>query len=179
MNITTKGIRKIAISAAVGLVVLVGGCGSFTVVPYGNVGVTKTFGKLGDTTLSEGLQWKIPFVESVIEVNVQVQKAAVTASAVSKDMQPITTKVSVNYSVDRAAANNLLQNVGTAYEEKIIAPNIQEVIKAVTARYSAEQLINKRDIVSSEIREAMVTRMKPYGLDVVAINTTDLHFSEA
>lgn len=165
-------IGGVVLAAAVGL-------SSFTIVPYGTVGVSKVFGKLGDETIAEGLHWKTPLVESIIQVNVQEQKAEVTAAAVSKDMQPITTKVTVNYSVDKAAANHLLQEVGTVYEAKVIAPNIQEVIKAVTARYSAEQLINKRDVVSSEIHTAMVKRMQPYGLNIVSINTTDLDFSDA
>lgn len=172
-------IKQIVLASVAGLIALVVLIGGWTIVPYGTVGVTKTAGKLGAVTLSEGFHFKWPVVESVIKVNVQVQKAEAKATAVSKDIQPVNTDVTVNYSVNKASANALLQNVGTSYEATVISPALQEIIKAVTAKYSAEELVSKRDIVSTEISEGLSKRMLPYGLTINAINIVDFKFSDA
>lgn len=171
--------QKIAIWATIAVLAVVTVFSSFTIVPYGNVGITRTFGKLGDNMLTEGIQWKTPFIEDVIMVNVQLQKFELNVSASSKDLQPVKTHIALNYSVNKSAAHDLLQNVGVLYEEKVIAPTMNEVFKAVIARYSAEELISKRDIVSAEIREALTKRLKSYGLDVAEINIVSFEFSEA
>lgn len=171
--------QKIAIYASVAFIVFVIAFSSMTIVPYGNVGVTKTLGKLGDGILTEGIQFKKPFIEDVIMVNVQLQKLELNVSASSKDLQPVKTHIALNYGVSEYSASHLLKSIGIGYEEKVIAPTMNEVFKAVIARYSAEELISKRDIVSAEIREGLTKRLKSYGLNVAEINIVSFEFSEA
>jgi hypothetical protein len=67
----------------IGLLALVIVLNSFSVVEYGHVGIRKTMGRLDDHVLSEGLQFKIPFVQTIIPVNVQVAKSETDAAASS------------------------------------------------------------------------------------------------
>ncbi|RAP74633.1 prohibitin family protein [Paenibacillus montanisoli] len=159
-----------------GLIVAFNG---FQTVQYGNVGLYKTFGKLNDNILAPGIHMKIPFVQTIIQVNVQVQKTETDTSASSKDLQPVSTHVAVNYSVDKEAAYKLMNNVGGSFGSVIVNPAIQEIVKEVTARYPAEDLIAKRDIVAGEIREHLTNRLAKYNLIVNDINIVNFKFSDA
>jgi len=172
------GYKGIAAIAAVVILAFVG-MNSVTQVQYGHVGLYKTFGKLNDNILSPGIHLKIPFIQTVIQVNTQVTKTETDTTASSKDLQPVSTHVVVNYSVNKESAYNLMNNVGGAYDSVIINPAVQEVVKEVTARYPAEDLIAKRDVVAGEISEHLTARMAKYDLIVNEINIVNFKFSEA
>lgn len=182
-NLNPKRVRMnvrtyiwLAVLIVVGLIVAFNG---FATVQYGNVGLYKTFGKLNDNILPPGIHMKIPFVQSIIQVNVQVTKAETDTSASSMDLQPVSTHVAVNYSVDKAAAYKLMNNVGGSFDSVIVNPAIQEIVKEVTARYPAEDLIAKRDVVAGEVREHLTTRLAKYNLIVTDINIVNFKFSDA
>lgn len=181
MNPKLKQLRpgKIVTGIAAVLIVLLIGANSFVSVEYGHVGLYKTFGKLNDNTLSPGIHFKIPFIQTVIQVNTQVTKAETDTSASSKDLQPVSTHVAVNYSVNKASAFNLMNNIGGNFDSVIINPTIQEIVKEVTAKYPAEDLITRRDVVSSEISEHLTARLAKYDLIVNDINIVNFKFSEA
>jgi prohibitin 2 len=160
------------------VVLAVVGLNSFGKVDYGHVALRKTFGKLSEQVLQPGIQFKLPFIQELVPVNVQVTKAEADATASSKDLQPVKTHIVVNYRVDEKAAYSLMMNVGGAYESKIIAPAIQEVLKEVTARYSAEELVSKRDMVASEVKQNLSARMQRYDLLVQDISIVNFEFSE-
>ncbi|WHX47274.1 prohibitin family protein [Paenibacillus woosongensis] len=172
------GYKGIAAIAAIVILAFVG-MNSVTQVQYGHVGLYKTFGKLNDNILSPGIHLKIPFIQTVIQVNTQVTKTETDTTASSKDLQPVSTHVVVNYSVNKESAYNLMNNVGGAYDSVIINPAVQEVVKEVTARYPAEDLIAKRDVVAGEISEHLTARMAKYDLIVNEINIVNFKFSEA
>jgi regulator of protease activity HflC (stomatin/prohibitin superfamily) len=165
--------------AIVILIVIIAIFNSFSIVQYGHVGLYKTLGKLSDSTLAPGIHLKIPFVQSIIQVNVQVTKAETDTSASSKDLQPVSTHVALNYSVNRDSAFSLMNNIGSSFDSVIVAPAIQEIVKEVTAKYAAEDLIAKRDIVAAEIRDLLTKRMAKYDLVVNDINIVNFKFSDA
>lgn len=172
------GYRGVIAVVVIVLLAIVG-MNSVTQVQYGHVGLYKTFGKLNDNILAPGIHLKIPFIQTVIQVNTQVTKTETDTTASSKDLQPVSTHVVVNYSVNKESAYNLMNNVGGAYDSVIINPAVQEVVKEVTARYPAEDLIARRDVVAAEISEHLTTRMAKYDLIVNEINIVNFKFSEA
>ncbi|WP_059052714.1 prohibitin family protein [Paenibacillus senegalimassiliensis] len=161
------------------VVLLVVGASSYAQVEYGHVGLYKTFGKLNSNILTPGMHLKIPFIQTVIQVNTQVTKTETDTTASSKDLQPVSTHVSVNYSVNKDSAYNLMNNIGGNYDTVIINPAVQEIVKEVTARYQAEDLIAKRDVVAGEISEHLTARLAKYDLIVNEINIVNFKFSEA
>jgi regulator of protease activity HflC (stomatin/prohibitin superfamily) len=181
MNPKLKQLRpgKIVSGIAAVLIVVLIGANSFVSVEYGHVGLYKTFGKLNDNTLSPGIHFKVPFIQTVIQVNTQVTKAETDTTASSKDLQPVSTHVAVNYSVNKASAYNLMNNIGGNFDNVIINPAIQEIVKEVTAKYPAEDLITRRDLVAGEISEHLTTRLAKYNLIVNDINIVNFKFSEA
>ncbi|WP_223879930.1 MULTISPECIES: prohibitin family protein [Paenibacillus] len=170
--------RLIGAGAAVLLVLVIGG-NAFTTVQYGHVGLYKTFGKLNDSVLTPGIHFKIPFIQQVIQVNTQVAKTETDTSASSKDLQPVSTHVAVNYSVDKETAFTLMNNIGGNFDTVIINPAIQEIVKEVTARYPAEDLITRRDLVAGEISDHLTKRLAKYDLIVNEINIVNFKFSDA
>ncbi|MNO89736.1 FtsH protease regulator HflK [compost metagenome] len=181
MNPKLKQLRpgKIVSGIAAVLIVVLIGANSFVSVEYGHVGLYKTFGKLNNNTLSPGIHFKVPFIQTVIQVNTQVTKAETDTSASSKDLQPVSTHVAVNYSVNKASAYNLMNNIGGNFDNVIINPAIQEIVKEVTAKYPAEDLITRRDVVAGEISEHLTARLAKYDLIVNDINIVNFKFSEA
>ncbi|MEO3945260.1 prohibitin family protein [Gorillibacterium sp. CAU 1737] len=152
---------------------------SFTVVDYGHVGIRKTLGKMSSETLKEGLHLKVPFVQTIIPVNVQVTKSEAEAAAASRDLQITHTNIAVNYRVDAAGAYKLYNNVGPDYANRIVSPAIQEVLKSVTSKFTAEELIQKRDTVAVEVKEGLAARLGNYQLIVTDISIVNFEFADA
>ncbi|RAV18703.1 prohibitin family protein [Paenibacillus contaminans] len=174
-----NGVKAVINLVVLGLVVVILGMNSFATVQYGHVGLYKTFGKLSDNVLAPGVHVRIPFVQTVIQVNTQVTKSEADTSASSKDLQPVSTHVAVNYSVNKEAVYHLMNNIGGAYDSIIIAPAIQEIVKEVTAKYPAEDLIAKRDVVANEVSDLLTKRLAKYDLIVNDINIVNFKFSDA
>lgn len=174
----SKKIIKIAIIAVLALLLVGLVISSFTVVSAGHTGVVLTFGAVEDTVLDEGLHFKIPFIQRVVQINNRTQKIETEGSASSKDLQIISYVVAVNYHVNNDSSASLYQNVGIDYGSVIIVPAIQESIKAVTAQYTAEELITKRQAVGDQIKDALSEKINQYGLTVEIFNIVNFDFSE-
>ncbi len=175
---TKKKMTKI-IALAVGVIVLLAvllTC--FTVVPAGHTGVVLTFGAVEENVLDEGLHFKVPIVQSVVQMNNRTQKVETDGTASSKDLQIITYSVAVNYHISEESSASLFQNVGKDYGSVIIVPAIQESIKAVTAQFTAEELITKRQTVGDQIKDALSEKINQYGIVVEIFNIVNFDFSE-
>lgn len=150
----------------------------FTLISAGHRGVVLNLGAVSDRILGEGLNFKIPLYQTIVEVNVQVQKAKSKAQAASRDLQTVETEIAVNYIIEPLQVNRIYQEIGMDYEATVIDPAILETVKAVTARYTAEQLITNRSQVSLEIQKDLADRLKPFHLEVKAISIENFNFSE-
>ncbi len=173
-----KNVVKIVV-LAVCAVLVVGVCLTcFTVVRAGHTGVVLTFGAVEENVFDEGLHFKMPLVQTVVQMNNRTQKVETEGSASSKDLQIISYVVAVNYHVRSEASASLYQNVGKDYGTVIIVPAIQESIKAVTAQFTAEELITKRQTVGDQIKEALSEKINSYGIEVEIFNIVNFDFSE-
>ncbi len=164
----------LCVAAAVVLVILLS---SFAIVPAGHTGVVTRFSAVTGQVMGEGLHFKIPFVTQVINLDNRVLKAEVSSSNATKDMQTVTSTISLNYRVDKNASATIYQNIGLNYETNIIIPAIQESVKAVTAQYTAEELITKRQAISEKMRDALAEKITPYGFTIEIFNIVNFDFS--
>lgn len=176
-KISRKEKRKIIIIGIVALAILILFTGSFRTIKSGQVGIKVRFGKVVNSRMHDGVNFKIPVIEKVVKMNVQVQKVEVETSSASKDLQDVNMKLAVNYRIDAAKATELYKNVGTKYEEVVLQPAIQESIKAVTSKYTAEELITNRSEVSNSCMKELENKVKKYGLVVDNFNITNFSFS--
>lgn len=148
-------------------------------VKVGHRGVVTRLGAVSGKVLGEGLNWVTPFMESVTQVSVQVRKTEEKSQSASKDLQNVSTELALNYHVSPEAVNMLFQKVGLNYENSIIEPAVLETMKAVTAQFTASELITKREIVSDKIKESLKEKLKTYGLIVDEISMKDFDFSKS
>jgi len=169
---------KIALIVIAAVIVVIVGASSFTVVQAGHTGVLITLGAVSDNMLSEGVHIIAPFFQSVVQIDNRTHKVEISGSAASKDLQTVTCDVAVNYRVLNSSSASLYKNVGVDYESIIISPAIQESIKAVTAQYTAEQLITKRQEVGDQIKDQLQGKITPYGLNIEIFNIVNFNFSE-
>jgi regulator of protease activity HflC (stomatin/prohibitin superfamily) len=173
-----KSIRKKIIFGVIALIVLILVFSSFTIVNAGFTGVKITLGSVSATTLDEGLHFKIPFVQSIKEMDNRVQKLEADCASASKDLQTIHSKIAVNIRLDDSASASIYKNVGMDYGDKVLNPSIQEVVKAITAKHTAEELITKRQDASVEMKDLLQAKIKEYGLTVDNFNIVNFSFSD-
>ncbi len=144
----------------------------------GQRGIVLDFGAVQNQVLDEGLHMLIPVMQKVVLMDVKVQKVETDAAAASADLQDISTRVALNYHIVQDKANVVYQNIGVQFGERIIDPAIQEVVKAVTAKYTAEELITKRAIVGEAMRLALAERLVVNNIAVDAFSIMTFSFSK-
>ncbi len=147
-------------------------------VGAGQRGVLLNFGAVQAVVLDEGLHFRVPVMQDVVLVDVKVQKAVTDTVAASADLQDVTSTVALNYHLVPDKANVVYQSIGISYKERIIDPAILEVVKAVTAKYSAEELITKRPQVSEAMRVNLTDRLKEYNIAIDAFSIVAFSFSK-
>jgi len=145
----------------------------------GERGVLLQFGAVKENIFGEGLYFKIPLVQKVVRMDVKIKKDEVPASASSKDLQIVTSKIAINYHLDPEQVNKIWKEVGIDYNERIIAPAIQEAVKATTAKFTAEELIIKRQAVKEQIKDNLTKRLVKNYITVDELNIIAFDFSEA
>lgn len=152
----------------------------FEVIKTGEVGIKIRFGKITDTYLQEGINFKLPF-EQIEAVNIKVQKYENDnlLETSTKDMQIVNSiKVAVNYQIDAERAVDLYRQVGNGYTSTVLEPAIQESIKSAISKYTAEELITKRSEVSTGIQQELMNRVEQYGIKILSISIKNFDFSE-
>ena len=179
--------KKLMPLAIAGLVVLIVIWDLTVVISSGHVGVIHRLGAVQDQHLTEGFHLKIPFIDTVEEVDVRLRKAENKATAASKDLQVVSTQVAVQYSLTGATMPQTYQNVGLRdeVERTAIDPGITESVKAITAQYTAEQLVTQRARVKAKIQEAIAafidTTLEQKGVfgavELANVAITDFEFS--
>ncbi len=169
--------KKFIVPIVIAVLVLIFGAASLTIVPAGNTGVVLTLGKVSDKVLTEGLNFKAPFVQNVKIINNKIQVVEIEANAVSKDLQTISSSIAVNYRVGFESSARIYKNIGSDYQNIILLPAVKESVKAVTAKYTAEQLITKRNQVGDEIKTALEGKVNEYGIVIEKFNIVNFDFS--
>ncbi len=149
-----------------------------TTIPAGHTGVVTTFGKVSDEVLQEGLHIKMPW-QAVHKINNQISKLEVSTEAFSKDLQTVSTIIAVQYRVDKAKSYSIYKEVGADYETILVVPAVNEVLKAITAQYTAEESVTNRVSVSSGLLEGLNGKLNDIGITVEDVNIINFDFSEA
>ena len=174
-----KKYMKYIISGTALVLVLLVAFASITIIQSGTVGVISTMGAVSDQPMTQGMHFRIPFFTTVVKMDIKTLIFETDCSAASRDLQTISSKMALNYHVNSETAPKLYREIGIGYQTVIIAPAIQESVKAVTAKFSAEELITRRQEVSVQIREDLSDKLLPYGIIVDLFNITNLEFSDA
>lgn len=171
--------RGIGIGIVIAIVVLIVGLNSFTVVEAGHTGVVVTLGKVNEGVLQEGIHFKLPFVQKIVEIDNRIVKLTVATEAFSKDLQSVSTQLAVNYRVDRDKSYSIYKNIGANYEQVLLEPAVNEVLKAITSRYTAEESVTNRKMISDGLIEGLNEKLNESGLFITDVNIINFDFSDA
>ncbi|GHV14647.1 hypothetical protein AGMMS49938_11160 [Fibrobacterales bacterium] len=175
-SIGTKFLTVAIIAIVIGSIVV---SGAFYTVRSGEKALVFTWGEITSVS-DEGLHFKIPIMQTISKVDIRTQKAEAPAQAASKNMQIVSTVLTLNYHLDQVKLRELYSTVGLDVENKIIAARIQETVKAVVARYAAEELLTMREQVKNEISESLTRQLLDYNIivDAGGVQITNFDFSK-
>ena len=171
-------VGKIVATAVVLILALIILGGSIVVVEAGQTGVVLTFGSVSPVVMQEGIHLKMPFAQNVVTINNRIVKTEVTTEAFSKDLQTVSSVIAVNYHISKSASAEIYKEVGLGYEDVLVIPAINEVLKAVTANYTAQELVSQRNDVSTLLDDNLNTKLNSYGIMIDDLNIINWDFSE-
>lgn len=170
---------KIKLGTIIGVVVaaLCIGLASITSIPTGYTGIVTSFGRVENVTLDAGIHMKAPW-KNVIQMDNRVQKQTVDLYCFSSDIQEVSVKYTLNYQIDKQNAMNIYKTIGKNYYATAIEPNVAEAVKTVTARYTAENLIESRAELAMAIETYLNEILSKYNIQVVSTAIEDMDFSD-
>ena len=149
-----------------------------TTVHTGYTGIVTTFGKVHDNTLDAGINFHMPW-DNVVMMDNREQRSSFSLQAFSRDIQQVDIQGSINYNIDKTTAMNLYRNVGTNYVKILIEPRIQEDVKIIIAQYTAEKLIENRQIVADAIFTLISEELDDKGINVLSFAIENVDFTDA
>ena len=154
--------------------------GFIFLVPAGQAGIVfnRMEGGIKPLSYGEGWHFMVPILESAAIMDCRVQRVDTTASAASKDLQTVDTVIALNYHADKSKAHVIYQQVGYEYDKRVVEPAIEEAVRSVTARYTAEELVTKRELVASDIKELLSQKLSSFNILVDAFNVMNFKFSD-
>ena len=152
---------------------------SAVIVPAGHTGVVLTLGRVDENVLQEGLHFKIPFIQDVVKIDNRITKLEVDTEAFSKDLQTVSTTIAINYRVETSMSYSIYKNIGRDYESVLVVPAVNEVLKAITANYTAEESVTNRTLVSNGLIDGLNEKLNEIGLYVTDVNIINFDFSDA
>jgi prohibitin 2 len=174
---TSAPIIGAIIAAVIVIMAVVAVFGPVYTVGAGERAVLLTWGNPGTESIGPGMHWKVPIMQTAQKMNVQTLKYEADCEAASSDLQDVKTTVAVNYHLDPNMIPWIYQNIGNSYETTIIQPKVQEIVKATTAKFAADQLINNRSSVQFRIESALRDSLRPYNVVVEGISITNFRFA--
>jgi len=148
---------------------------SFYVVEPGYTALHLRMGRIIDSHTESGAYFKAPLVDTIIYINQRICKSEIETSALSKDLQTVSIEVAINYKINNAM--QLYRTVGTNFEHVIINPFAQESIKAVIAKFTAEDLIQYRHTAKDKVFQELKERLFPLSIELIDFNFVHLDFS--
>lgn len=153
-------------------------------VEQGTVGVVKRMGAVTGT-LQPGPHFVTPFITSVSEVSTKTLSVNPSEDASSQDLQQVHTQVTLTYHFNSDndsiiyIYSKLIDNSPNAVENKVVNPAIYEAIKASEAKYTVQELVQKRAQVRDDIENMVKARLIPYHITAETTSITDFRFSDA
>ena len=171
-------IKKVIPIIVIALIAMITMFSSAVIVQPGHTGVVLTMGKVEETVLQEGVHLKIPFVQDVIQIDNRIVKLEVETEAFSKDLQTVDTTLAINYRIDQNKSYSIYKNVGSGYESVLVVPAVNEVLKAIVSRYTAEETVSNRALISNGLVTGLNEKLNTFGLYVNDVNIIDFDFSE-
>lgn len=177
----SKKVGKIALIVFIAVVALIVIFNCFTIVNEGFIGVKYRFGQIIDDDLTAGLNFRIPFVEEIQQVDIREQVYTTTEDAYTSDTQTVQElRLKLNYSYDRAMLSNIIREIGIeSVESKLLVQNVAKITKNEIGKVKAEELVQSRADVQQTIENELKARLAESGIIVQSFAIENLSFDDA
>jgi regulator of protease activity HflC (stomatin/prohibitin superfamily) len=175
VNVDLKKVIPVVFTA---ILLIIVSFSAFVVVDPGHTGVVVTMGKVEENVLQEGVHFKIPFAQEVIQIDNRITKLEVDTEAFSKDLQTVDTTLAINYRIDKNMSYSIFKEIGSNYEGVLVTPAVNEVLKAIVSNYTAEETVSNRALISKGLLDGLNEKLNPFGLYATDVNIIDFDFSD-
>ncbi len=150
----------------------------FVIVPAGHRGVILWWGRVESRVLGEGLNFKVPFAERVIKVDVKVQPHPFKEiDAASKEYQIVKLTGMMNFHIDPSYVHDLYQRVGLDFANKVIDPAFNDFVKEVVPIYMITEILPKREEIRKKAMTKLGDNLARYHIIVDDIYFANIRFS--
>lgn len=177
-DVDARPIIKASGFVALALGVIFGACSVIRTVPTGHTGVVTSFGNVEEYTFEAGIHFVAPW-KKVIKMDNRIQTVTYELGAFSSDIQEVQVTYKVNYQIDKSNAQQIYRNIGTDYKDTVLVARVQEAVKNVVAKYTAETLIGNRDKLSTEIESTLISDAAKYNINIVTTAIANIDFTDA
>ena len=173
------GLFVLIAAIVVVLLIIIFNC--FTIVREGFIGVKYQFGRIVEDDLSAGLNFRIPFIEEIEEVDIRDQIYSVNANAYTSDTQNVQNlQLKLNYRYASSMLSSIIRDTGISnVENKLLVPNVAKIAKDAIGKVKAEDLVQTRSEVQTTIQNKLTEVLNPYGIIVTAFAIENLDFDPA
>ena len=166
-----------AIGGLVGLFILFLVMGGFTIIDSGEMGMIFRFGRY-QYSITEGLNFKVPFIDSVTKVSIRDRDFNSKIEISSKDMQTIVIESTLVFAFDPDKLGDIYKSYKNKVEEIVIRPTVYEIINSVCASYPIEKFVESREEISHKILTAIIEKTSGTGIVVKKFYITNHDFSD-
>lgn len=169
---------KYAPIAFVGLILVSMSFGCWYTVDEGNVGVLTRNGKFV-TTSPPGLGFKVPFIDTLYNIETRNKALIVKTSNYSLDTQQYGAELTINYDINASDVEKLFKEEGLSYAERRLEPLAINAMKDVAGKYSSQRTIIDREKFGNEVYESIKTQAAIYSIRVTAVQITNIDFTDS
>lgn len=178
---TKKKGGRIAVVVVILVLIAVVVFNCFSIVNEGFVGVKYRFGQIVNANLSAGLNFCIPFMETIEQVDIREQVYATTEDAYTSDTQTVQElKLKLNYSYDKSMLSEIIREIGiNNVESKLLVQNVAKITKNEIGKVKAEELVQSRSDVQLRIENELTPLLAEKGIIVQSFAIENLSFDDA
>ena len=148
-----------------------------TIVGAGERGVRVTLGHVSPNVLTEGIHFKIPVIQQIVKYDVKTQKSNIQTNVYTKDIQQAKIIYVINYNLKPDYAPTMYKTVGKDYLNTILMPTVEGVLKDVTGRWIANDLISNREEATKNVLFNLQKELANKGIEVTAFNMTNIQYA--
>lgn len=181
VKLPSKNLKKPLIAICILLLAVIVILNTVGIVQPGHIGVVITTGSVSDNVLGEGLYFKIPFIQSVKQIDVRTAKMEWTntespITAASKDLQDVYVLAVVTYHPDPTNGAKIFKTIGMDYAEKIVKPLSLNAIKTHAAKYNVAETLQNRERITRDVNDDLREQLAAYNIILENLSLVNIDF---
>ncbi len=143
---------------------------SCTVVRQGEVGVKRKLGKLDPNTIEAGAKVFNPLTTTILRLPIRTVNVEIQSNLPSKEGLNVRSIISILYHIKQENAADIIENIGTNYEDVVIKSVFRSASADVCSRFFAKDMhTSKRAVIEEEIRVRMQELLSERGFEIEAV----------